>query len=78
MKQLYVSSLIFLCAGCGSKRDTVELEVPPPVMHVHTVYPGAFPPVYHNTGMIIPDSGVVSEYAFPTYLTEDKSLYSGN
>lgn len=78
MKLIYISSVLLLCSSCSSKKDTVELEVSPPAMHVHTVYPGALPPVYNNTGMIMPDSGIVPEYTFSSYTPDEKSLYAGN
>lgn len=78
MKLIYVSSVLLLCCSCSSKKNAVELDIPPPAMHVHTVYPGALPPVYNNTGIITPDNSIVPEYTFSSYTPEEKVLYKGH
>ncbi|MBA4249125.1 MAG: hypothetical protein C0432_00175 [Candidatus Puniceispirillum sp.] len=77
MRVFYLFSLLFICSSCDHQvKTTSELEVPPPAMHVHTVYPGAHPPIYSNVGMI--ESSYTSDFNIDAYTQEEKVLFRDN
>ncbi len=77
MRIIYLFSLLLLCSGCDqTSKSAVDLEVPPPALHVHTVYPGAHPPIYSNVGMT-ESVDHNSDFSIAAYSPEEKVLYIG-